>query len=285
MAFRGLHGSHRKVEADKIVIAVVVAACVLAAGVVALLSWNESRATELPTVEPSSPANAASGASSGDSSASADATAFSDSQEISDVAAPDGKKDAGPAFRYTDHIQVVEQYPTYPSGCEIAALTCVLDSMGYDVTLSQMVEGRYVSYDASWSGSASSAYFGSPYGQGGAFPPAIVAAANRYLEEQGAREQARELQGLTAEELLELVSEGYPVLVWTTVSFSDPAFSGEVIDGYRWYVNEHCVVLYGLDASADEVLVSDSISGLVRISTARFFELYEECGALAMVIR
>lgn len=242
-----------------------------------------------------------------------------------------------PAFRYTDYIEAVYQYPSYPSGCEIAALTCVLNSMGYDVTLAQMIEGDYVSYDSSWTGAASESYFGTPYGQGGAFPPAIVNAANRYLDEQAAQMQAEErlavqgdaqaqsdartyvegeersegqdapgtqgsaqgaqgtqvqsevraeeLDAASPEELISLVQMGYPVMVWVTVSYDAPAFSGEYIDGYAWYTNEHCVVLYGYDESADEVQISDSISGYVSMPAQDFFELYEACGALSVVIR
>lgn len=228
-----------------------------------------------------------------------------------------------PAFRYTDNIEVVYQYPDYPSGCEIAALTCVLNSMGYDVSLTQMIEGDYVSYYPSWTGAASEYYFGTPYGQGGAFPPAIVNAANRFLDEQSNQVQAEEhvevredgqayvegeehlegqgaqvtsaqtssdvraeeLDGASSDELLMLVELGYPVLVWVTISYDAPAFSGQYIDDYAWYTNEHCVVLYGYDEAADEVLISDSISGYVNMSAESFFDLYEACGAYSVVIR
>lgn len=53
------------------------------------------------------------------------------------------------------------------------------------------------------------------------------------------------------EELLSYVAAGTPVVLWTTMYMAEPEFTEDTTeyDGelYRWYYQEHCVVLSGYD--------------------------------------
>lgn len=180
-------------------------------------------------------------------------------------------------------IEELLQYPELPAGCESVALACVLRSMGFDASGAEIVDG-YLAIDPTCTDFVTS-FAGDPYWGGGTLPPAIVDAANAYLAAQGDAASglaARDLTGLSYENLLMIVGEGYPVLVWTTMYGEEPAFTGEVIDGWSWYFNEHCVVLYGVEGS--EVLVSDPLEGLVRRDATAFGYLYEACGSMAVAI-
>lgn len=178
-------------------------------------------------------------------------------------------------------VRAVEEFLQYPAGlpagCEPVSLALALRSLGFEVTVEELL-ADYVNYDGTWTDAGS--YMGSPYESGGAFPPAMMAAANAYLTAQGADMQAVDASGSSFEELAELAAEGSPVLLWTTMYGDEPVFTGQNIDGYEWYRNEHCVLLYG--AEGDEVLVSDPLEGLVTRDAAEFGRLYEECGSFAV---
>jgi len=166
------------------------------------------------------------------------------------------------------------------SGCEPAALTCLLDSMGYDASLGEIIE-KYLPYDSE-SEDAADYFFGDPYGQGGALPPAIVLAGNDYLTEHGSAYRLREATGSDMSSLGKWVSAGYPVLVWTTTYLSSPWFTDESIGDYEWYDNEHCMLLYGFEDG--QALVDDPLVGLTAYDEAEFEEIYAECGSMCVVV-
>ena len=207
---------------------------------------------------------------------------ISEAQEASDkpeedALAEDGAESDGASV--TSLVQELLQYPELPAGCESVALTCVLNAMGYDVAATEIVES-YLSIDPTYSDPNS--FLGDPYTGGYAFPSAIIATANAYLADVGSSAYARDASGSTFDELLQTVEAGTPVLVWSTMYFTEPTFTGSSVGPYLTYYNEHCVVLYGF--TEDVVYVSDPLEGLVERDRAEFQRLYEACGALAVVI-
>lgn len=200
-----------------------------------------------------------------------------DAAEYSEAEGGSPGQDEG--SRTTERIEELLQYPELPAGCEAVALTCVLNAMGYDVAATDIVED-YLSIDPA--GVDANSYLGDPYTGGYAFPPAIINAANDYLSDAGSDAQARDISGSSFERLLEIVEAGTPVLVWSTMYFAEPTFTGSVAGPYFTYYNEHCVVLYGV--SDDVVLVSDPLEGLVERDRETFERLYEACGSLAVVV-
>ena len=180
-------------------------------------------------------------------------------------------------------VREVEEFLQYseglPAGCEPVSLALALRSLGFGLTPTELID-EYLPVDVTWSDST--AYLGSPYESGGSFPPGIVAAADAYLEAQGSSMRAVDASGVAFEDILALAEEGSPVLVWTTMYGEDPEFSGQYIGEYGWYLNEHCVLMYGTEG--DEVLVSDPLQGLVRENAAEFGRLYEACGSYAVYL-
>lgn len=185
--------------------------------------------------------------------------------------------------RSASNVGELLQMPALPAGCESVALTAVLASMGFDLGLTDIVD-RYLSVDPTGADFVTS-FAGDPYYSGGALPPALVSAANAYLADQGERAgnlRARDITGASFDDLRALSDDGFPVLVWTTMYMTDPEFSGDMRDGWAWYYNEHCVVVYGFEGS--DVLVSDPLEGLVRRDASEFRRLYEACGSMAAYI-
>lgn len=67
-----------------------------------------------------------------------------------------------------------------------------------------------------------------------------------------------------------------------TLRYEDPQLTGQLYGGYEWYYDEHCVVLYAVEDGM--AFVSDSVNGRVKMPAARFFELFADCGSMAVVV-
>lgn len=156
---------------------------------------------------------------------------------------------------YASRVSELLQGDAYPSGCEPAALASVLQSMGIDATLEDVL--NYLRYDPDFVDFVYH-YAGDPIGSGSAWPPAMVDAANRYLasvssdatsidtdvvgdgEDGFTADTAPPLQatptltavnisGASFSEVTDILAAGYPVMVWTTISMEEPGFSDYAI--------------------------------------------------------
>ena len=178
-------------------------------------------------------------------------------------------------------VEELLQLPEFPSGCEPASLAIVLRAHGFAATLPELVEG-YFTYDDTWE--HADRYQGDPRGAGSAMPPAVVAAATQYLQDRGSGLTAEDLTGSSFGRIKDLVKRGLPVMVWSTVDAEAPVYSAlrPSVEGYPWYRNFHCVVMYGI--KDHDVLVSDPLVGLVRRDLSWFSFLYRACGQMAVVV-
>lgn len=171
------------------------------------------------------------------------------------------------------------QYPSMPAGCEVYSLAAVLQAMGHDADPDSIVANQ-LPFDVEGDDYAS-AYWGDPYWAGEGMPPAILAAGNAYLEEEGASERFSNLTGADFDELASKVSSGTPVLVWTTLDFEDPCFD-EPLQANSFYDLEHCVVLLGVEGH--RACIMDPTQGYVTVNYSWFKHLYEQCGPMALAI-
>lgn len=184
-----------------------------------------------------------------------------------------------PTKDYASHVGELLQNDIMIAGCELVSLGIALDSMGVETDLEAIVND-YLNMD----GSFATGYAGDPYWEGGGFPPGIAAAANGYLEASGSKLRAYDITGATFDNVAEYVKHGYPVLVWSTMWFDDPDLTGVFEDDAEWYSNEHCVVLYGFSDDGEIAFVSDPLEGRIERETARFSEIYEQCGCRAVAL-
>ena len=159
-------------------------------------------------------------------------------------------------------MEVILQKPELPTGCESVALTMVLKQKGYPIEKTTIAE-EYLIYNRD---NYASGYVGDPstYGGVGIYPPGLVNTANRFLKQR------------------------YPVLLWLTSDLEDPYFSSQSVeyggDSYRWYWNEHCVVLGGYNLEKQSVTLFDPLKGKVEESLERVEEIYDQTGKYAMTV-
>lgn len=182
-----------------------------------------------------------------------------------------------------ENFGITLQMPELPTGCEITAMTMVLNYYGMDVDKFTMATeylptvpiDLYYGSDGKLYGQDLNQYFvGDPTTSGGYVcgPKAILTAANTYLQEQGSGLRAVNISGSEPEELYRLVSENVPVVVWATISMEERQTPegwyteyGEYVD---WSGNDHGAVLIGY--TEHTVTIGDPISGYIQYDRQSF---------------
>ena len=205
------------------------------------------------------------------------------------------KSDSG--TQLTD-FDIIEQYPELPTGCEITALTMVLNYYGYRVNKVTMaldympkVQAEfYRSEDGRLMGPDLENFFvGDPTEETGYIcgTGAIVTAANQYLADVGSDLTAAAMKNAQPEKLYDLIDQGTPVVIWCTINMEDRA---ETDGWYRedgtymeWSTNDHGAVLIGYDE--DTVTVADPIYSRITVSRDQFEKVFAERGGQCVILQ
>lgn len=205
------------------------------------------------------------------------------------------KSDSG--TQLTD-FDIIEQYPELPTGCEITAMTMVLNYYGYQVNKVTMaldympkVQAEfYRSEDGRLMGPDLENFFvGDPTEETGYIcgTGAIVTAANRYLADVGSDLTAAAIKNAQPEKLYDLIDQGTPVVIWCTINIEDRA---ETDGWYRedgtymeWSTNDHGAVLIGYDE--DTVIVADPIYSRITVSRDQFEKIFAERGGQCVILQ
>lgn len=198
--------------------------------------------------------------------------------------------------RLTD-FEIMEQYPELPTGCEITAMTMVLNYYGYNVDKVTMAldympkiqaefyrgeDGRLMGPDLE------NFFVGDPTEETGYIcgTGAIVTEANAYLTDVGSDMTAVAMKNAQPEELYDLIDQGTPVVIWCTINMEDRA---ETDSWYRedgtymeWSTNDHGAVLIGYDE--DTVTVADPIYSRITVSRVQFEKIFAERGGQCVIL-
>ena len=194
-------------------------------------------------------------------------------------------------------FEIMEQYPELPTGCEITAMTMVLNYYGYNVDkvtmaldyMPKIQAEFYRSEDGRLIGPDLENYFvGDPTEETGYIcgTGAIVTAANAYLTDVGSDMTAVAMKNAQPEELYDLIDQGTPVVIWCTINMEDRA---ETDGWYRedgtymeWSTNDHGAVLIGYDE--DTVTVADPIYSRITVSRVQFEKIFAERGGQCVIL-
>lgn len=186
---------------------------------------------------------------------------------------------------------IINQMPELPTGCEITALTMVINYYGYPVDKTVMAStylptasaDRYYGADGRLYGTDMNKYFiGDPFTEGGIIcgTGAIVTAADGYLADAGSTLRAHDLTGSSPEDLYGRVSRGQPIVVWVTISMADRretqgwyTQNGDYVD---WSTNDHGAVLIGYTDTT--VTIADPISGRTEYDREQFEKVFAARG-------
>lgn len=193
---------------------------------------------------------------------------------------------------------IVMQMPELPTGCEITALTMILQYYGFPAEKTSLAfeylptvpSDFYYDDSGNMYGPDLREYFvGEPSTIGGFVcgTGAICATADSYLAEQESDLRAVDISGRSPEALYELIDENIPVLVWVTIEMADRrqtqgwyTASGEYVE---WSTNDHGAVLIGYDE--ETVTIADPISGEVKYDRAQFEKVFSDRGSQCVILQ
>lgn len=193
-------------------------------------------------------------------------------------------------------FEIIRQMPELPTGCEITALTMMLNYYGYSVDKMTMASEYlpvipaefYEGADGRVYGPDMDNFFvGDPSASGYICGTgAIRSAADAYLEGRDSALRAKDLTGTPLPELYALVRDGTPVLVWVTIGMAerDEVQGWYTADGrwMEWSRNDHGAVLIGYDE--DTVTIADPLSGLRVYSRDRFEHVFASRGSQCVAL-
>ena len=170
------------------------------------------------------------------------------------------------------------QFPDYPTGCESASLYILLKYYDVDVTTEQIVDALkkgslpYKIEDEMYGGNPEEEFVGDPRNDYsyGVYNKPIAEVAETF------KPNVQNVEGLELEQVLEIVSENRPVMVWTTIGNLPSRISEIWLDrttGEKiyWKENEHAVVIIGYNSK--QVIVSDPYTGRI---TKYYKEIFKE---------
>lgn len=210
--------------------------------------------------------------------------------EENTVKVPDTSTDTSVLSQTKVHLPVeyLAQNPELPTGCEITALTTVLNYYGFDISKTEMASDYLEKSNAPanfWN-----CFIGNPasFSGFGCYAQPITDAANKFFEEKNADFKAYNQSGVTFESLLKETELGRPVIIWGTMGMKTPYYTYEwKIDGetVQWIAPEHCLVLIGYDLETGAAIMSDPQKGIVGypldIVKKRYIALHSQCVVIA----
>lgn len=171
----------------------------------------------------------------------------------------------------------INQYPNYPTGCESVALTILLRYYGINVSPDNVINNLkkgdlpYYEGEVRYGGNPELEFVGNPYSESsyGVFENPIADVASIYKSGVNVR------NGVPFSEVLALVKNGRPVLVWTSIDLAVPYISSSWIykptmETIYWKTREHAVVVFGYNDS--EVIISDPVGGKIKYQNRSTFE-------------
>lgn len=193
------------------------------------------------------------------------------------------------------NVPQILQNPSLPNGCEITSCAEVLHFLGFAAD-KDLLADRYLPRSAHWRGAdPDRVYMGDPHRDDDSpacgfycFAGPVIAAADRYLAEQGSALRGHDLTGCGQAELEAQLRAGRPVIFWATLHFEDvehePQRAYSLPDG-RVHVpfhKLHCMVLKGMDDTF--FYLADPLDNNSRVSKERFLQVFEQLGRRALVI-
>ena len=195
-------------------------------------------------------------------------------------------------------VPVVLQAPALPNGCEITALTELIQFYGFSVSHTTMSAKYLPRAKLTWSGGKLYGpdpydYFvGNPEDNTGWYclEGAIMTAANRYLSEHGSSLRAKAVSGADLEELKEYLRQGIPVMVWMTPGLQEFGYSSvrwTLPDGstYKPYIGTHALVLTSINEEKGIATFSDPARGKTTQQLSFFLRIYRAMGRRAVIIQ
>lgn len=170
--------------------------------------------------------------------------------------------------KYINGVISVNQHPNYPTGCESVALYILLRYYNVNVSIDDIIssipkgELPHLTDGKFYGANPEKEFVGNPltdYSYG-IFNNPIKDVANMF------KSGASTKTGMDFNEVLKLIDEDRPVIVWATINMIPSYISSKWTDEdgnlIEWKANEHALVVIGYNE--DNIIVSDPYTGSIR---------------------
>ncbi len=185
---------------------------------------------------------------------------------------------------------IINQYPKYPNGCEIASLYMILRYYNINVSLEDLANelekgpAPYTKNGKRYAADPEVAYVGDPRltnGKGyGVYQKPIIKLASKY------KPGMIDVTGSNLSSVLKIVREGKPVQVWASVGLKNvkvcTSWTGvETGNKVDWMCGLHSMVIIGYNY--DKVIIADPYYGKIKYYSKKQFEkIYNKYGKRAI---
>ncbi len=196
-----------------------------------------------------------------------------------------------------NNFPLVKQNPDYPNGCEIASATMLLNYFNIDIGIKEYVdfylpkEEVYEKDGLRYGPDPSRYYAGNPSDSSrgwGTFLPVIKNSLYTIFKSKLPEDTVGHVY--TSDDKLpleEYVKNGSPVLVWTTINYSEAKdiyewFSYDKSRTYTYPKNAHVVVIIGMDKNY--YYINDPLKDekAIKVSRKEFDKSYDSMGRQAL---
>ena len=208
-------------------------------------------------------------------------------QEIEERKQREQEKLNGTTYKLDQEITYY-QFPNYPTGCETISLYILLKYNGVEADIEEIINRMkkgslpYAIEDKMYGADPEKEFVGDPRNDYsyGVYNNPIAEVAETF------KPGVQNIEGLELDEVLDIVSQGRPVMVWTTIGNIPSRISEMWLDRITgekiyWKENEHAVVIIGYNDS--QVIVSDPYNGrITRYNRETFRQNYNYMGKKAV---
>lgn len=203
-------------------------------------------------------------------------------------------------YSFIVDFPLVKQNPDYPNGCEVASATMLLKHFGISIDMKEYVDSYlpkdevYEKDGLRYGPDPSKYYAGDPSDSSrgwGVFLPVIKSSLYTIFKNKLPEDKVGHIY--TSDDKLpleEYVQRGSPVLVWTTIDYSEAKdiyewFSYDKSRTYTYPKNAHVVVIVGMDK--DYYYINDPLKDekAIKVSREKFDKSYDSMGRQALYIQ
>lgn len=197
-------------------------------------------------------------------------------------------------------MEIVNQYPELPVGCEVTCAAAMLNFLGYDIDKCELAdnylpveEGMFTEKEGILFGpDPNKTFVGDPYGKGyGCYENVIAELLDDYFASHGSANKAVMLENINSADLERLIDEGVPVIVWASIDMKPYRYSSVsrwvTSDGEEitWLANSHTLILTGYDASYYYFMDCNNKTETERYPRETFLNRWEENGSQAIAVK
>ncbi|MGN1089659.1 MAG: C39 family peptidase [Huintestinicola sp.] len=202
--------------------------------------------------------------------------------------------------KVTIPMDVTNQYPELPVGCEVTCAAALLNFLGFDIDKCALTDnylpisdGSFTEHDGILYGPDPSEFFvGDPYGKGyGCYKEVIADMMNDYFLSHGSDNKAVILEDSNAADLERLIDGGVPVIVWASIDMKPYRYrdmsvwqteSGKAIN---WLANSHTLILTGYDTYYYYFMDCNDKAEIQRYPKDSFLVRWDENGKQAVAVK